>query len=149
MTIWTDAQFDSLSWHDNHVHALRIIEGPHGTGTLALDIDYILEWLPSEERKGYRFRICPAELRFLNVTDLRIRLDYATATAAVGPFSLAGISRREEARQHYTAQIWTLAINWPGGEISFAASGFEQVATGGPVVAEQQWLAAQQRVERR
>ena len=85
-----------MSWHDNHVHALRIIEGKDGAGELVLDIDYILEWLPPLEGV-YTFRIVPVELRFLNVMDLRIELDYAAGPAALGPFSLAGIERRFEA----------------------------------------------------
>jgi hypothetical protein len=27
MTTWTHETFDSMSWHDNHVHSLRIVEG--------------------------------------------------------------------------------------------------------------------------
>src|SRR5262245_20244864 len=37
---WTDADFGDLSWHDCSVHALRIVEGPHGAGELILDLDY-------------------------------------------------------------------------------------------------------------
>ena len=38
---WTHEQFSEMSWHDNHVHALRVVEGPHGTGELILDLDYV------------------------------------------------------------------------------------------------------------
>src|SRR3954453_15969941 len=32
---WTEADFEQMSWHDNHVHALQIESGgEHGTGTL-------------------------------------------------------------------------------------------------------------------
>jgi hypothetical protein len=62
-----------------------------------------------------------------------------------GPFSLDGIRRRDEVRAHYTAQIWTLAVNWPGGEISFEATGFEQIATGDPLITDRQWLELQER----
>jgi hypothetical protein len=86
---WTDADFADLSWHDCSVHALRIVEGLHGDGALILDFDYILQWLPSGGR--YQFSIAPAELRFNEVTHLRMSIDYAAASAAFTPFTLDGI----------------------------------------------------------
>ena len=144
MQNWTDAQFDSMTWHDNHVHALRIIDGQHGAGTLILDIDYILEWLRGEG-SGMRFRIARAELRFLGVTSLKVAIDYAAASAAMNPFSMDGIERRAEPRERYTATIWTLRLNWPVGEISFEATGFEQRLVGQPILTDKQWLTEQER----
>ena len=143
-TVWTHEQFDSMSWHDNHVHALRIVEGLHGAGELLLDIDYISEWLPAEGG-ACRFRIVPSVLRFQDVTNLRISLDYAATTAALGPFSLHTIERRIESRPRYEAQIWTLRINWPVGEISFEASGYEQRSTGAAVLSSAQRLQSSER----
>ena len=28
---WTELDFESMSWHDNHVHGLRIVEGQFNT----------------------------------------------------------------------------------------------------------------------
>ncbi len=144
MAIWTHEHFDSMSWHDNHVHGLTVVEAEHGAGELLLDLDYIVEWLPGTDA-GFRFRIVPAILRFLHVTDLRITLDYAAASAALGPFSLDTIERRTEARERYTAQLWTLRINWSVGEISFVATGYEQRSTGPEIVTDLQRLCADQR----
>ncbi len=144
MTIWTHEQFDSMSWHDNHVHGLTLVEGEHGAGELLLDLDYIVEWLPGTDA-GFRFRIVPAILRFLQVTDLRIALDYAAATAALAPFSLHSIERRNEVRARYTAQVWTLRVNWPVGEIAFESTGYEQRSTASEIVTELQRLRADQR----
>jgi len=58
--VWTDQQFNEMSWHDNHVHGLRVVEGVHSAGTLVLDIDYIPEWLHNGQQ--YKFRIVPAHL---------------------------------------------------------------------------------------
>jgi hypothetical protein len=33
----TDADFPNLSWHDNSVHAFRVIEGEDGAGAAAAD----------------------------------------------------------------------------------------------------------------
>lgn len=141
--VWTDQNFEKMSWHDNHVHALRIIEGAHGLGELDLDLDYILEWIRNAE--GYKFRIIPVSLRFLEVTNLRVSLDYATPTAALGPFSIHAIERRSEARERYVAQVWKILINWPHGEIVFEAKGFEQRACGAAVLSESQCLRPEKR----
>jgi len=144
--IWTDQQFEEMSWHDNHVHGLRIVEGEYGAGELTLDLDYIVEWICDGDR--YRFRIVPVCLRFLEVTDLRVVLDYSTPTAALGPFSIHAIERRNEVRERYVAQLWKIAINWPQGEIAFEAKGFEQRAMGTPVVSELQRLRPEEREPR-
>jgi hypothetical protein len=141
---WSEQQFDEMSWHDNHVHALRIVEGVHGAGQLVLDLDYILEWVKCEG-DSCEFRIVPATLVFKDVTSLRLTLDYATPTAALGPFSIHAIERRTERRERYDAQLWRILVNWPVGEISFEASGFEQLATGDPVLSAAMYLDASQR----
>jgi hypothetical protein len=54
-TLWTDADFERMDWHDNPVHAIAF--GP-ASRELSLDIDYIFKWeqpLPGE--KHYRFWI--------------------------------------------------------------------------------------------
>ncbi|NMF99611.1 hypothetical protein GPA27_19725 [Aromatoleum toluolicum] len=141
--LWTDRHFDEMSWHDCNVHGLRVVEGEYGAGELILDLDYIVEWLC--EAQGCSFRIVPATLRFLEVTNLRLALDYASPGAAMGPFSIHAIERRDEPRERYVAQVWNIAINWPKGEIAFEAKGFEQRATGAPVVSAAQCLRPDER----
>jgi len=143
---WTHEQFSEMSWHDNHVHALRVVEGPHGTGELILDLDYILEWM--NEPDGYKFKIVPAVLKFVGVSDLRLSLDYATPTAALGPFSIHSIHRHTESRERYVAEIWKISINWPKGEITFEAKGYEQNATAAAVVSDSQCLRPAERNHR-
>ena len=138
-TSWTDRDFDRLSWHDNHVHGLSISEGQYGSGELTLDLDFILEWSKSESGT-VQFIIAPASLTFHEVTDLKLALDYPSVSAAIGPFSIAGIERRFETRERYTATLWTISINWPKGEISFEATGFSQVLRASPVIKDQQSL---------
>lgn len=132
--LWTDADFPSLSWHDNSVHALRIVEGKDGTGEIVLDIDHI----NSDER--CEFLVAPAELRFRDVSDLRMTLDYPKTSAALGPFTL----ERVEVDQ---SNLWTLKVNWPVGEISFSSTGFLQRLTGEPVVSLSQALDPGNRIK--
>ena len=58
---WSTEDFDSLTWHDVHVHGLRLpsFNENHGSADLVLDIDYILKWEPSGT--GFQFTLCPAE----------------------------------------------------------------------------------------
>ena len=137
--VWTDADFENMSWHDNHVHGVRFVEGDNGEGELVLDIDHILEWLKSEDGE-FLFRVQPAVLVFHGVMFPRMSIDYATATAAFGPFMIDGIKRRVENRERCQAQIWKLPISWPGGEIEFEARGFTQRAQGQPSVSRKQLL---------
>ena len=131
-----------MSWHDNHVHSLRMVEGELG-GTLILDLDYILEWLREGER--FQFRMIPSTLSFLNVAGAQVQLDYQHPDAALGPFSIDRIIRTSEERERYTASLWRIQFNWPEGHISFEASGFSQVGRGEPVLSHQQSLRASER----
>ena len=47
---WTEKDFDSLSWHDNELHGIRL-HNPTGEFNfdLILDIDHILTWIPRPE----------------------------------------------------------------------------------------------------
>ncbi len=141
---WTEADFDDLSWHDNVVHALRLVEGEYGAGLLILDIDYILEWLRDDSGE-ILFRIAPASLEFQDVTHLKITLDYDTPSAGLTPFSLDRIERRMERRDRYEAILWTLGVNWPIGSIKFEAKGFRQFLRGPAVVSSQQRLSVELR----
>lgn len=140
---WSTADFEQMSWHDCHVHGLRVIEGEHGAGELEFDLDYIVEW--HSEQQQCSFVIAPATLRFQQVTQLRVALDWSAPSAALGPFSLAGIERRSEPRPRYTATVWRLVVNWPQGDIQFESAGFIQTAWGREVHTRQQWLAPGER----
>lgn len=127
---WSEAEYDAMSWHDAAVHGFRLIEGEDGCGELVLDIDYILEWI----RVGDHFKVRsqPATLTFHAVFGLRMSLDYASCSAAFVPFSIDGIERRSEQRNGYVAHIWTIPINFPVGQITFEAKGFDQRSRGEP-----------------
>ena len=140
---WTQEQFAEMSWHDNYVHALRIVQGNHGAGELVLDLDYILEWIKGAD--GMRFRILPVNLRFIEVTALRLSLDYASPSAAMGPFSIHAIERRTEARERYIAKLWKILVSWPVGEITFEAGGYEQRGWGKQVLSHLQHLLPEER----
>ena len=141
--VWTEKDFGQMSWHDNHVHAMRIIEGESGSGSLVLDIDHIIKWCTCKD--GYKFWVVRAELTFREVFGLRVSLDYATPAAALGPFSIASIELEQKQKERHVEQIWRILVNWQIGKIEFEAAGYNQRGLSEPVLTENQWLTAEQR----
>jgi hypothetical protein len=84
-------------------------------------------------------------LTFPDVFGLNFTPDYTAVSAGMCPFSIHGINRVEEPRERYTAIVWTIAINWPKGEITFEASGFVQETAGESVICDGQRLPAELR----
>jgi len=142
MTVCTQDSFESTSWHDNYVHAVRFIEGPDGAGEFHLYLDHILEWIDATPL-SFRFKVVPVRVRFLGVMSLRLQLDYSST--AMGPFQIDGIERRTEKREHYTATIWTISATYPTGEIEFEASGYIQDVLGPTIEVDRQWLTPAER----
>jgi len=69
--MFTTTDFETIQWHDNAIHGFRIVEGADNQGgTLVIDIDFILEWLPSKSGT-FTFRIEPSALTFHEVTERR------------------------------------------------------------------------------
>ncbi len=132
---WRTEDFDSLSWHDVHVHGLRFasFKVEEGSTELVLDIDFILKW--EDSAQGILFTLCPAELTFHDVFGLKLELDYVANSAGMCPFSIDGIQREPlESPNGFKSFRWRLPINWPRGALEFEAPGFTQSLIGKPVV---------------
>jgi hypothetical protein len=75
-TVWTHADFDQMTWHDNELHAIALEPALPEPGRLLLDIDCIVQWVPPEppsDRLG--LWICPATLVFDPAWDLTTDID--------------------------------------------------------------------------
>jgi hypothetical protein len=143
---WSTSDFDTMSWHDNHVYGFRLVDDnpDEGTADIIFDIDYILEWINADQE--FEFAVAQASLRFHTASDLRFSLDYRSQTAAMGPFSLAGIQRRSVAYSTGLQSFqWEIDINWPTGKIEFDAPSFTQVLVGPVYRRSRQSLAPGQR----
>lgn len=143
---WHTEDFDSLSWHDVHVHGFKFIDFDEDEGTteLILDIDYILKW--KKVGNNFHFTVCRAELKFHKVFGLKFELDYKTPTAGMCPFSIDGIERKPlEFSTGYKSFSWSILINWPRGFVEFESPGFTQSLVGKPVIQEHQSLSSEQR----
>jgi len=142
-TNWTEADFESLGWHDNHVHGFTIREGEYGAGLLILDLDYICEWLCGSD-KTCTFMLAPADLTFHEVTNLRINVD--GTGISLGPLSIGEVTREVATHtDRHTSYRWRIVFNFPQGEISFEASGFTQALRAAPIHSPQQCLSAEER----
>jgi hypothetical protein len=139
---WTNADFETLSWHDCHVYGFTLDEREHGTAELAFDLDFIVEWCC--QAPPWQFRVAPATLTFHQVFGLRFELDYEKVTAGMTPFSLAGIER-ERAHAGSPQFRWRLPINWPSGLITFESPGFTQRLRRAPILVDRQRLLAEER----
>jgi hypothetical protein len=155
LPIHTEADFEQLSWHDCHIWGLEFVVGDaeqeDWTSDLALDIDFIVEWLCTIDN-GAQFRVAPARLVFHGVTDPRIDIDWGDSgnRTAIHVVSIAGIERERirDQKVHLDRPYykWRIGLNSPKGEITLGAVGFTQTLLGEPLLTDQQQLS---RAERR
>ena len=154
-TTYTEHEFDRLSWHDCHIWGIELRLGEPDeddwTSDLALDIDFIVEWLCGVDG-GYQFRVAPAWLVFHGVTDLKININWGDSGFQVAPYA-ASIDRieREPVRDQkvYLDQPyygWRVKLNAPAsGEVAFGAVGFTQTLHAEPVLTDNQRLSLRER----
>lgn len=151
----TETDFDHLSWHDCHLWGLELRAGDPDAGDwtsdLALDIDFIVEWMCAPGGGG-RFRVAPASLVFHGVTDPRISIDWGAPghQTLLHPASIDRIERQPVPDRKVFLDrdyfAWRISLNWPaGGEISFGAAGFTQTLRAAPVVTDAQHLSFESR----
>lgn len=136
---WYTADFDAMAWQGVHVHGLRLVPNDDGTAELVLDIDFLLT--RAGEDGAPHFRVAQAILQFHEVSALRMALDYAACSAGMTPFAIGAITRAplveastdDEVQDDAGPWRWTVAIDWPDGELAFDSPGFSQWLVGEPV----------------
>jgi hypothetical protein len=154
---YTESDFDRLSWHDCHIWAveLRVGDPENGdwTSDLALDIDFIVEWMCGVGRGGGQFRVAPATVVFHGVTDPKIDIDWGHSgfQAALHPLSIGKLEReRIQDQKVYLDRPyyrWRICLNWPdGGLITFGAVGFTQTLRAEPILSQNQRLSRSERL---
>jgi hypothetical protein len=121
--IWTEADFEQMSWHDCRVHGVAILDdfNPH-LHELRLDIDYIFKWVGFDtpvEQSGHW--ISPATLVF---EPQRFRVDLP----GPGGDWIIEIERSGTAK----CPKWVISLNLGGG-IEVRAPGFRQYIRRPPV----------------
>lgn len=154
-TLYTETDFEQLSWHDCHIWGIELCAGDADeddwTHDLVLEIDFIVEWLCGVAG-GAQFRVAPATLVFHGVTDLNINIDWGDSgfRTALHVLSIDRIER--EAVQDQKVYLdrpyysWRILLNWPqSGVITFGAVGFTQTLDGEAVLQDQQKLTLRER----
>jgi hypothetical protein len=106
--IWTDADFDKMGWHDNHIYKIRLTED------LEMDIDYIFKWNhPDLEGLPFTFWVAPATLVFKNIKNLKFEF----AIGFEDSLEIEDIERENKNQ-------WTVITRQ--GNIQFTSEGFDQ-----------------------
>jgi hypothetical protein len=116
-TVWTEADFDAMSWHDNAVHAVALEPVPGHPGRLLLDLDYIVEWVPAEPPStALSFWICPATLVFDRAWDLTadINLQGWSFQLFLNAISRSGPDERGWSGWTLAGDHFTIGLSAPG-----------------------------------
>jgi hypothetical protein len=154
-TIYDDADFDELSWHDCSVwrFELRVGESAEDewTADFLLDLDFIADSF-NDDDGNVQYRIAPATLSFQGVTDLKMALDFGDSgfQSAIHAFSVDRIEREPVPDQRIfldrTYYRWTIFGNWPqSGALSFGAVGFTLKLACEPITKPTNTLSLQER----
>jgi hypothetical protein len=76
-SVWSDADFDEMGWHDATIHGLCVERTADGLPRLLFDLDYIVRWVhPVAPEVYFSFWVAPATLAFDAVGDLGGDLDF-------------------------------------------------------------------------
>jgi hypothetical protein len=137
--LFTEADFERMSWHDAPIHAFAFGPGPF---EISFDIDYLYRWLdPLPGEKYYRFWIGSATLVFETAYETNF------ATGACSNIVILGVRREDGKPSRVNAALtdrrWTFAC--VEGEISSRTTGYRQFARKPPVLLSQQLLTLEQR----
>lgn len=141
--VWTDADFDSMGWHDATIHAIAFLPD---TSELALDLDYILEWVePSPSREASSFWVAPATFIFENAFEAEIQLH------PLLDVTVQGLERRDPqpTRPGFAGPItaWQWLMDCNEGSITLRATGFRQIFRRAPIRVDRQSLLPAERGE--
>ena len=137
--IYTEADFESMEWHDCHIHAMAFELLPNNPGRLLLDIDYLVEWqLPDPASRQLAFMISPATLVFDQAWDLVTNIDMSGWA-----FQLPILEVERDGPDERGFSTWKLAGDT--FELSISSRGFTQYLRREPVFCDGQWLSVEER----
>ena len=132
-----------MGWHDATVYSIML---PQANFTISFDIDYIFKWHRTlTEFCGWD--VAPCTLEFHNVSGLKVSLDWQLPGGIMqGDTSILDIRRQNrQISANGKFVCWDYEIDLDVGEISFNATGFEQVVRTPPTFSESQFLGRKNR----
>ncbi len=133
-TKYSTRDFKKIDWHDNYIHSLHFNSEKF---EVIFDIDYIHDWI-SDEGENYKFLLSPATLTFHNASNLKIDIDWKDCSLDLCIDSIERSAPRKTANAKLSEYDWLINIGWPGGAISFCATGFTQISRSTPAVFDEQ-----------
>ncbi len=145
-TIWSEADFEKMCWHDVHVHGISF--GPmseeNGTADFLFDIDYLFEWIkPIAPEIFYSFWIAPCTLVFENAYDFKMQIEDKIGFA-FGPFVIEDFSMAENLERDGVHYGYRWKIKLRTGWIELKSYGLKQYVRQKPRVGGQ-WLLFEER----
>lgn len=140
-TVWDKSDFDTMSWHENAVHAIAFEPLPTQPGRLLVDLDYIVGGVcPVPPSKTSIFWVCPATLVFDDASGLTCDIDIRGWGFRA---TLMGIERSGpdlHGRFEWTLTGWGSVFN-----ITLSAPNFTQYLRRPPLQASGPWLSVDER----
>ena len=137
--IYTEADFESMGWHDCDIHAIALEPLPDHPGRLLLDIDYLVEWQrPDPASRQLAFMVSPATLVFDQAWDLVTNIDLSG-----WGFQLSILEVERDGPDERGLSTWKLAGDQ--FELSISSPGFTLYLRREPIFCEGQWLSAGER----
>lgn len=138
--VWTEADFEAMSWHDNRVHAQAFFLEANG---FALDIDYIASWVPSAASGNFlSFWLAPATLYFENAAEIEVNIGIHRV-CELSIKELRQIQRGEMPCGAGAARRYEIDLS--SGSISLNASGFTLHLRRNPSLSTSQFLTLDER----
>jgi len=144
-TRFDDSDFENMGWRDNYVHGFYLDAEKF---RLILDIDYIHQWIEGDG-ENYEFLISVSTLTFLNVSNLKIDVDWNDASLEMSIESISRSNPRGTLNKKLVDYDWEIALNWPSAEskITFISTGFTQLSREKPAVYEEQKIPFAKRLK--
>ena len=140
--VWTEEDFDKMSWHDVYIHALTF--GPRDREFI-LDIDYMFAWVEAEPpNKHYSFWMSPATLVFKTTVDFRAQLEDPLGLRVMR-VTRKTTQSGQEGDTPLAREKWDWTIELLQGEISFSSVGFTQHIRRPPIRAFSQEFSLKER----
>ncbi len=132
--LWTEVDFDTMSWHDCHIHAFSFNDDYE----LLLDIDYMFKWVLPKGAKYYKFWIAPCTLIFENVHTVEFELDSGQPIIDLIQRENPQITPASEYLGKAFEYDWSLEMI--NGEMAFKSVGFKQYVRQAPILFHEQKL---------
>ncbi|WP_327735238.1 hypothetical protein OG749_16720 [Streptomyces nojiriensis] len=135
-SVWSDADFEEMGWHDATVHGLYVQETEEVLPRLLLDLDYLVQWVhPVPPATHFSFWVSPATLVFEDVWDLEGDLGFK---GTVPDLVIDGVHRLVPDDGRQDLPLWH--IEGHAFDLKFRASGYRQYFRQAPTLRSRQAL---------